>query len=170
MLKTTKLNALKECKEMENKVNKKLLMELKEIKNKLLHFLNNVDESKEEKEIIDDIKSLLSNTEKTIKEINNNLEITQDTRNFIEKIKEEFFNYDLEIQTPHYYDFGYFFDRKDSGSCYVKLMFELDDLDDIDECVEIALANNALDEEYAGNIVYIEELSEEEARDFGFDI
>ena len=87
-----------------------------------------------------------------------------------EKIKEEFFNYDLEIQTPHYYDFGYFFNRKDSGSCMVKLMFELDNLEDIDECVEIALANNALDEEYAGNIVYIEELTEEEAIDFGFEI
>ena len=70
---------------------------------------------------------------------------------------------------PHYYDFGYFFNRKDSGSCRVTLMCELD-TNDVDECVEIALANNALDEEFAGNIVYIEELDEEEARDMGFNI
>ena len=49
------------------------------------------------------------------------------------------------------------------------LPYELD-TDDIDECVTIALANNALDEDYADNIVYVEELTEDEARDMGFPI
>ena len=66
-----------------------------------------------------------------------------------------------------YYDFGYFFNRKDSGSCCVTMDVELD-VYNMEECVRIALEKGALDEEYADNIVYVEELTEDEARDMGF--
>ena len=69
-----------------------------------------------------------------------------------------------------YYDFGYFFDRKDSGSCRVTLNKKLEDVDDIDTCIEIALAEGALDEDYADNIVYVEELTKEEAKEMGFNV
>lgn len=69
----------------------------------------------------------------------------------------------------HYYDFGYFFNRKDSGSIQITTTEKLD-TNDIDECVNYALKNNMLEEDYADNIIYIEELTESDAKDMGFDI
>lgn len=69
-----------------------------------------------------------------------------------------------------YYDFGYFFNRKDSGSCRVTLNKKLEDIDDVDACVEVALAEKALDEDFADNIIYVEELTFDEAKEMGFDI
>lgn len=69
----------------------------------------------------------------------------------------------------YYYDFGYFFSNKDSGSLRVTTTEPLD-ADDTDECVEYALKHNLIDEEYAGNIIYVEQLTKEDARDMGFDV
>lgn len=69
----------------------------------------------------------------------------------------------------YYYDFGYFFSRKDSGSCRVTLDIDLGDGDiDTDEAVNLALKAGQLDEEISDNIVYVNKLTEEEARDMGF--
>lgn len=67
----------------------------------------------------------------------------------------------------HYYDFGYFFSRKDSGSLRVTTETELD-TEDIDSCIKYACDNNLIDKSYADNIIYVEELSESDARDMGF--
>lgn len=48
----------------------------------------------------------------------------------------------------YYYDFGYFFSNKDSGSLRVTTTEPLD-ADDTDGCVEYALEHNLIDEEYA---------------------
>lgn len=69
----------------------------------------------------------------------------------------------------YYYDFGYFFSNKDSGSLRVTTTEPLD-ADDTDGCVEYALEHNLIDEEYAGNIIYVEQLTKEDARDMGFDV
>lgn len=69
----------------------------------------------------------------------------------------------------YYYDFGYFFSRKDSGSIRVTTTEPLD-TDDTDNCIAYALKNKLIEDEYADNIVYISELTEEEARDMGFEI
>lgn len=69
----------------------------------------------------------------------------------------------------YYYDFGYFFNRKDSGSIVVGLTEKLD-TDDVDSCIEIALKNNQIDASYASNVVYVEELTEEEAIEMGFKV
>lgn len=69
----------------------------------------------------------------------------------------------------YYYDFGYFFSNKDSGSLRVTATEPLD-ADDTDGCVEYALEHNLIDEEYAGNIIYVEQLTKEDARDMGFDV
>ena len=69
-----------------------------------------------------------------------------------------------------YYDFGYFFNRKDSGSCRVTLSVDLGDNIDVDEAVSVALKEGALDEEFADNIIYVESLTKEEAIEMGFDI
>lgn len=143
------------------KRNNELLTKLETMKKELEFFLENVTDITED--IEKNIKNLLERINKTIENFKN--ENTNEIETLVLKLEEEFNEWDLEIPTVHYYDFGYFFGRKDSGSCYVKLMCELN-TDDIDTCVEIALRNNALDEEFAGNIVYIEELTEEEARDF----
>lgn len=67
----------------------------------------------------------------------------------------------------HYYDFGYFFSSKDSGSIRVTTTEPLD-TEDIDACVAYALENDLMEDEYAENIIYVEELTEEDARDMGF--
>lgn len=67
----------------------------------------------------------------------------------------------------HYYDFGYFFSNKDSGSIRMTTSKSLD-TDDIDGCVIYALKNKLMEDEYANNIVYVEELTEEEASRMGF--
>lgn len=67
-----------------------------------------------------------------------------------------------------YYDFGYFFSRKDSGSCRVTLSVDLGDDPDVDDAVDTALKEGALDEEYADNIVYVTKLTTEEAKEMGF--
>ena len=66
--------------------------------------------------------------------------------------------------TKHYYDFGYFFSRKDSGSLYVTADTALD-TDDTDACIEYACNHSLIDKSYADNIIYVEELSESDARD-----
>lgn len=69
----------------------------------------------------------------------------------------------------YYYDFGYFFNRKDSGSCRVTLNIDLGDSNiDTDEAVNLALKAGQLDEEISDNIVYVKKLTEKEARDMGF--
>lgn len=69
----------------------------------------------------------------------------------------------------HYYDFGYFFSSKDSGSLRVTTTEPLDE-NDIDSCVEYALENDLIESEYAENIIYVNELTREEAEDMGFDM
>ena len=61
----------------------------------------------------------------------------------------------------HYYDFGYFFCSKDSGSILIAVDKELNE-DDIDESVSYVFKQGLIDEEYIENIIYIEELSKEE--------
>lgn len=71
-------------------------------------------------------------------------------------------------EKEYFYDFGYFFSHKDSGSIRVTTKNELD-VDDIDSAVEYCLAHGMEDfEMYADNIVYIEELTKEEADEMGF--
>jgi hypothetical protein len=67
----------------------------------------------------------------------------------------------------HFYDFGYYFSRKDSGSIRVTTNEALD-TDDVNSCIEYAYKNNLLEEEYVDNILYVDELTENEARDMGF--
>lgn len=74
---------------------------------------------------------------------------------------------DHNKSTKHYYDFGYFFSRKDSGSLRVTTDTELD-TENVDSCIEYACNNNLIDKSYADNIIYVEELSEADARDMGF--
>ena len=69
--------------------------------------------------------------------------------------------------TKHYYDFGYFFSRKDSGSLRVTTETELD-TENVDSCITYACNNNLIDKSYADNIIYVEELSENDAREMGF--
>ena len=69
----------------------------------------------------------------------------------------------------HYYDFGYFFSRKDSGSIRVTTTEPLD-TDDIDECITYASNHHLIENEYVDNIVYVSELTEQEAKDMGFEI
>lgn len=140
---------------------------LEEMKNELEVFLEKVVIIDEDEDDTEEVRNLFEKINEEIKYFNNDDFVGELAT--VLKLEEEFNNFDLEIPTMHYYDFGYFFDRKDSGSCRVMLPYELD-TDDIDECVTIALANNALDEDYADNIVYVEELSEDEARDMGFPI
>lgn len=66
----------------------------------------------------------------------------------------------------HYYDFGYFFGSKDSGSILIATDKELD-VDDIDESVSYVFKQGLIDEEYIENIIYIEELSKEEYLEMG---
>ena len=66
----------------------------------------------------------------------------------------------------HYYDFGYFFDRRCSGSILIAVDKELDE-DDIDESVSYVFKQGLIDEEYIENIIYIEELSKEEYLEMG---
>lgn len=69
----------------------------------------------------------------------------------------------------YYYDFGYFFSTKDSGSLRVTTTEPLDE-NDTEACVRYALENDLIEEEYAENIIYVTELTEEDARGMGFDI
>ena len=69
----------------------------------------------------------------------------------------------------HYYDFGYYFSNKDSGSIYI-ITEKLLDTDDIDECVKYVFSKKLIYKSYINNIVYIEELSEEEAKDMGINV
>lgn len=76
-----------------------------------------------------------------------------------------------DMNKKYYYDFGYFFSRKESGSCRVTLDVDLGDSDiDVDEAISVALKAGELDEEYADNIVYVTKLSEQEAKEMGFEI
>ena len=68
----------------------------------------------------------------------------------------------------YYYDFGYFFSRKDSGSSRVRTNEPLN-TDDIDACVEYAYENNLIEEDYIDNIIYVNELTKEEAIEMGFE-
>lgn len=68
----------------------------------------------------------------------------------------------------HYYDFGYFFDRKHSGSIRITTT-EVLDTDDVDECIKYAVEHNLFEPEYADNIIYVNELTESDAKDMGFD-
>lgn len=61
-----------------------------------------------------------------------------------------------------FYDCGYFFNRKDSGSIFVVAPASLSDDDDI---IDYAVENGIMDDEYADNIVYVEEIDEEEYLD-----
>lgn len=73
-------------------------------------------------------------------------------------------------RTKCYYDFGYFFDAKNSGSIRVTLDEDLDEDIDISDAIELALESGELDEEYADNILYIDKLSPLEASEMGFDV
>lgn len=61
-----------------------------------------------------------------------------------------------------YYDFHYFFSRGDSGSYILCFDKELD-INDEEGCIEVAVEVGAIPAEYADNIDYIDELTEEEA-------
>jgi hypothetical protein len=74
-----------------------------------------------------------------------------------------------EVTMKYYYDFGYFFDRKHSGSIEIITDEELD-TENIDECVNYAITNGLLEDEYIDNIIYVTRLTEQEARDMGFEI
>ena len=67
-----------------------------------------------------------------------------------------------------YYDFGYFFSRKNSGSIRVTTNEPLN-VDDIDACVEYAYKNDLIEEEYIDNIIYVNNLTKEEAIEMGFE-
>lgn len=69
----------------------------------------------------------------------------------------------------YYYDFGYFFNNRDSGSLRV-ITNKLLDEDDVDECVNYVYKNNLIPKEYVNNIIYIEELSKKDAKEMGFNI
>lgn len=69
----------------------------------------------------------------------------------------------------YYYDFGYFFNNRDSGSLRV-ITNKLLDEDGVDECVNYAYKNNLIPKEYVNNIIYIEELSKKDAKEMGFNI
>ena len=73
-------------------------------------------------------------------------------------------------RTKHYYDFGYFFDAKNSGSCRVVLSEELEEDIDIADAINMALDEGSLDEDYADNILYVDHLSPLEASDMGFEV
>lgn len=68
----------------------------------------------------------------------------------------------------YYYDFGYFFSRKNSGSIRVTTNEPLN-VDDIDACVEYAYKNDLIEEEYIDNIIYVNNLTKEEAIEMGFE-
>lgn len=68
----------------------------------------------------------------------------------------------------YYYDFGYFFNRKDSGSIRVTTNEPLN-TNDIDACVEYAYENDLIEEDYIDNIIYVNELTKEEAIEMGFE-
>ena len=68
----------------------------------------------------------------------------------------------------YYYDFGYFFSRKDSGSIRVTTNEPLN-TDNIDVCVEYAYENDLIEEDYIDNIIYVNELTKEEAIEMGFE-
>ena len=69
----------------------------------------------------------------------------------------------------YYYEFGYFFNNKDSGSLHVITNKPLDE-DDVDECVNYAYNNGLISKEYVNNIIYIEELSKKDAKEMGFNV
>ena len=69
----------------------------------------------------------------------------------------------------YYYNFGYFFNRKDSGTLRI-ITNEFLNENDIDECIIYALKHKLIPEEYADNIIYIEGIEENEAKEMGFDI
>lgn len=58
-----------------------------------------------------------------------------------------------------FYDCGYFFHKKDSGSIFVAAPASLIDEDEI---VDYAVENGIMDDEYADNIIYVEEIDKEE--------
>lgn len=64
----------------------------------------------------------------------------------------------------YFYDFHYFFSRGDSGSYIVAFNNQLD-INDEERCIEVAVEVGAIPEEYADNIDFIDELTEEEARE-----
>lgn len=66
------------------------------------------------------------------------------------------------------YDFGYFFNRKDSGSIFLAFDKQLD-TEDVDECIEIACKAGVLMDEYASNIVYVTELTEDEVGEYNIE-
>lgn len=68
----------------------------------------------------------------------------------------------------YYYDFGYFFSRKNSGSIRVTTNEPLN-VDDVDACVEYAYKNDLIEEEYIDNIIYVNNLTKEEAIEMGFE-
>ena len=68
----------------------------------------------------------------------------------------------------YYYDFGYFFRRNDSGSIRVTTNEPLN-ADDIDACVKYAYENDLIEEDYIDNIIYVNELTKEEAIEMGFE-
>ena len=68
----------------------------------------------------------------------------------------------------YYYDFGYFFNRKDSGSIRVTTNEPLN-ADDIDACVKYTYENDLIEEDYIDNIIYVNELTKEEAIEMGFE-
>ena len=68
----------------------------------------------------------------------------------------------------YYYDFGYFFSRKNRGSIRVTTNEPLN-VDDIDACVEYAYKNDLIEEEYIDNIIYVNNLTKEEAIEMGFE-
>lgn len=80
----------------------------------------------------------------------------------------EYLNENLN-RKKHYYDFGYFFSRKDSGSIMVTTLKQLD-TENVDSCVDYAFKHNLIEVDYVDNINYIEELSIQEAKEMGFEI
>lgn len=85
------------------------------------------------------------------------------------KEKKKMKNLERNETKKYYYDFGYFFNNRDSGSLRVITNKPLDE-DDVDECVNYAYKNNLISKEYVNNIIYIEELSKKDAKEMGFNV
>lgn len=60
------------------------------------------------------------------------------------------------MENGYKYYFGYFFNCKDSGSILVTLSKDIGDDPDIDDAVDLAIEENAIDDEYVENIIYVE--------------
>lgn len=67
----------------------------------------------------------------------------------------------------HYYEFVYFFSKKDSGSIYIATDTTLD-VFCTDECIDYAYKHGLLDKEFINNIISVDEIDEVDAKHLAF--